>query len=344
MTCAQDPWRKPVDPLGDALHLVRLSGVFYCRSEMSAPWGLELPPFNDSMMFHVVTSGHGWLMVEGAEPCALRPGDFALVPHGEGHRLMSGPGVRAGRLFDLPRELVSDRYEILRHGGGGAATTVICGVVRMDHPAARRLVALLPKVIRIDARDGDDRDWMLSTLNVLAAEARELRAGGDAVITRLGDILVIQAIRAWMARDPAAHTGWLGALRDRQLGRAMAAIQRDPTHAWTLVALADAAGMSRSAFAARFTELVGEPPMRYVARWKMETALMWLREDDAPLSALAQRCGYESEAAFSRAFKRVMGVAPGAVRREQRRGSTLPHDDAAAAAPGPLRSSSVIAG
>jgi AraC-like DNA-binding protein len=158
-------------------------------------------------------------------------------------------------------------------------------------------------------------EWIASTLRFMAAEAREPRLGGETVITRLADILVIQAIRSWIEQDPAAQTGWLGALRDPQIGRAISLIHRDPARAWTVASLADEVAMSRSAFAARFAELVGEPPMRYVARWRMHAAVTWLREDDATLGELALRLGYQSEAAFSRAFKRFTGLSPGAVRR-----------------------------
>jgi AraC-like DNA-binding protein len=310
----KDPW-TPVDALGEALHFLRMSGVFYCRSEFTAPWGLALPPMQGCLMFHVVTSGPCWIEVAGAEQRLLQPGDLALVPHGEGHRLVSEPGTTAARLFDLPREQVSERYEILRHGGGGAATNLVCGAVRFDHPAARHLVALLPRIITVEAWISPEMDWIQSTVRFMAAEARELRPGGETIITRLADILVIQAIRSWMAQDPAAQTGWLGALQDKQVGRAIALIHRDPAQAWTVAALAATVAMSRSAFAARFTELVGEPVMHYVARWRMHVALAWLEEDDAPLADLASRLGYQSEAAFSRAFKRFIGVAPGAVRR-----------------------------
>lgn len=309
-----DPW-NPVDPLGEALHLLRMNGIFYCRSEFTAPWALALPPFKACMMFHVVISGQCWLEVEGAQRCLLRPGDLALVPHGEGHRLVSEAGVPAAELFKLTREMVSDRYEILRHGGGGALTTVVCGVVRFDHPAAHQLIRLLPRLINVDVWSSPEREWIQSTLRFIADEARELRPGGETVITRLADILVVQAIRSWIARDPAAQTGWLGALRDKQVGRAIALVHRDPGHNWTVASLATAVGMSRSAFAARFTPLVGEPAMRYVARWKMHAAVMWLKDNDAPLGELASRLGYESEAAFSRAFKRFVGVPPGAARR-----------------------------
>lgn len=306
---------RAVDPLGETLHFLRMSGVFYCRSEFTAPWALALPPFEASMMFHVVTAGQCWLEVEGAEPSLLRPGDLALVPHGDGHRLVGDSSAVAANLFDLPRRMVSDRYEILRHGGGGAPTTVICGVVRFEHPAALHLGRLLPRVISVNAWSSPESEWLQSTLRFIAAEAQDPRPGGETVITRLADILVIQAIRSWIARDPSARSGWLGALRDPQIGRAIAQVHHDPSVAWTVASLAASVGMSRSAFAARFTDLVGEPVMRYVSRWQMHAALMWLREEDASVAEVANRLGYESEAAFSRAFKRVIGVSPGAARR-----------------------------
>jgi AraC-like DNA-binding protein len=304
-----------VDPLGEALHFLHMSGVIYTRSELTAPWACALPALPDCLMFHVVTSGSCWLEVEGIDPRLLQPGDFALVPHGEGHRILSAPGVPAAKLFDLPREQVSERYEILRYGNGGAATSLICGAVRFDHPAAHHLVRLLPKLIYVDAWRSPQMEWIQSTLRLMATEARELRPGGETIITRLADILVIQAIRSWLAEDPSAQTGWLGALHNKQIGRAILLIQRNPARAWTVASLADEVAMSRSAFAARFKELVGESPMQYVTRWRMNLALTWLKEEDAPLSELAGRLGYQSEAAFSHAFKRFIGVSPGAVRR-----------------------------
>lgn len=311
-----DPWTW-VDPLGEALHFLRMSGTFYCRSEFTAPWALALPAMEDCLMVHVVTSGRSWLEVEGIEPILLQPGDLALVPHGEGHRLASEPGIPAGKLFDLPREQVSERFEILRHGGGGAPTSLVCAAVQFDHAAAHRLIKLLPKAISVEASRSPQLDWIQSTLRLMAAEAGELRPGGETVITRLADVLVIQAIRSWIEQDPAAQTGWLGALRDKQIGRAIAMIHRDPSRPWTLASLAAEAAMSRSAFAARFTERVGEPAMQYLARWRMHVAQTWLREGNVRLGELADRLGYQSEAAFSRAFKRLVGISPGAARRRR---------------------------
>jgi AraC-like DNA-binding protein len=311
------PWNA-VDPLGEALHFLRMSGTFYARSELSAPWGLELPPLPGCLMFHVVTAGRCWLETAGGESRCLQTGDLALVPHGEGHRLASEPGAPAAKLFDLPREQLSERYEVIRHGGGGEHTSLVCGAVRFDHPAAHHLLKLLPGIIGVEA-SRSDQEWVQATMRFMAAEARALRPGGETVITRLADILVIQAIRSWIEQDPAAQTGWLGALQDHQIGRAVALIHREPERAWTVASLAAEAAMSRSAFAARFTERVGEPAMRYVARWRMHVASSWLRDGGAPLSDVASRLGYQSEAAFSRAFKRFVGVSPGAVRRVAQR-------------------------
>lgn len=295
--------------------MLRMSGMFYCRSEFTEPWGLELPPFEDSLMFHFVTAGRCWLEVPGAEGRMLQRGDLALVPHGEGHLLASAPHMHGEPLFDLPRQLLSDRYEILRHGGGGSPATVICGAVRFDHPAAHQLVKMLPKVMTIEAASAGPMEWIDSLLRFMASEAQALRPGGETIITRLADILVIQAIRVWLQQDPAARTGWLGALQDPQIGRSIALIQREPARAWTIASLASEVAMSRSAFAARFTELVGEPVMQYVARFRMQVAQAELKDSDVRLAELASRLGYQSEAAFSRAFKRFVGVAPGAIRR-----------------------------
>jgi len=312
-----EPW-APIDPLGEALYFLRMSGTFYSCCEFTAPWALALPPIADSLMFHVVTTGRCWLEVEGSDPRLLQPGDLALVPHGEGHRIASEPGVPGPGLFEAPREELGERFEVIRHGGGGATTSLVCGTAQFDHPAARYLLSLLPRVITADSASSRYGDWIQSTLRLMAAEARELRPGGETVITRLADVLVIQAIRGWIEHDPAAQTGWLRALRDKQIGRALTLIHRNPERAWTLTSLASEVAMSRSALAARFSELVGEPPMHYVLRWRMQLALTWLRERDTGLGELAGRLGYQSEAAFSRAFKRVLGVAPGTVRRGSR--------------------------
>lgn len=302
------------DPLGETLHLLRLNGTLYCRSELTAPWGVELPAFDGQMMFHVITSGHCWLEVEGEQPRLLQQGSLALVPHGNGHSIRSHPTADAEPLFDIPVEQVSERYEIMRYGGGGDLTQLTCGVVRFDHVAGQQLIAQLPKVLQIDTWEDEDGSWLQSTLRFIAREARELRPGGETVITHLADILIIQAIRSWIDSAPEADQGWLAALRDDQVGKALAAIHREPDKDWTVASLAKEVGMSRSGFSARFTNLVGESAKRYLTQWRMQLARTQLQQSSDSLSVLAERLGYQSEAAFSRAFKRVFGVPPGSVR------------------------------
>jgi len=315
------PW-KPVDPLGETLHYLHMSSTFYTRSEFTAPWGLALPSFPDCLMFHVVINGRCWLEVEGADPYLLHPGVLALVPHGEGHQLLSEPNVPTAKLFDLPSEQISERYEIIRHGQGGEPATLICGTVRFEHPSAHQLIRLLPRLICVEVWQSPQMEWIQSTLHLMAFEAKAMRPGGETIITRLADILIIQTIRSWMAKDPLAKTGWLAALQDKQVGSAILLIQRDPGRRWTVESLADEVAMSRSAFAARFKELVGDPPMQYISRWRMNLALSSLKNENVSLGELAYRLGYQSEAAFSRTFKRIIGFSPGAARMNKHKDKT----------------------
>lgn len=310
------PWSAS-DPLGEVLHALRMTGTFYCRSELTAPWGLALPPLEGCLWFHVVTSGRCLLKVDGeAAAQVLVPGELALVPHGAGHTLVSEPGAPTPQVQSLSREQLGERYEVLRHGGGGTLTALVCGAVSFEHPAAHQLVRLLPPLLHVQASGAPERAWLQSTLLLMAAESERPRPGGETVITRLADVLVIQAVRAWMeTRQRTTQTGWLGALQDRQVGQALCCIHREPERDWTVASLARKAGMSRSAFAARFTRLVGEPAMHYLARWRMHVAEDLLRRGELGLGEAAGRLGYQSEAAFSRAFKRVVGVPPGQVRR-----------------------------
>jgi AraC-like DNA-binding protein len=309
------PLRPRADPLGEALHFLRMNGAFYSHARLTAPWGMSLEPMPGYMWFHVPTAGELWVDASAIDPVRVRPGELVLVPHGEGHRLRSEPGAATPDVHELDLEWVSDRYEIIRHGGGGDPTTLICGAVRFDHPVARNLVEILPPSIHIQASESPQVERMQSTLALLAAEARETRPGGEAVITRLADILVIQAIRSWLETDPAARTGWLGAVNDPQIGHAISLIHAEPERAWTVASLAQATAMSRSAFAARFSRLVEQPAMEYVTRWRMQVAAEALREGGPSVAEVADQLGYRSEAAFARAFKRVLGVPPGAVRR-----------------------------
>ncbi|MBQ1050891.1 AraC family transcriptional regulator [Micromonospora sp. C51] len=303
------------DPLGETLHLLRLTGTLYCRAELTAPWGVAVPALPGCMTLQVVTAGRCWLEADGVEPRLVGPGSLTLIPHGIPHRFRSDPQASTEALFSIPVQRFSERYEIMRYGGGGELTQVTYAVLRLDHVAAQRMVAQLPTVLHLDRFD-DETGWLHSTLRFVASEAQALRPGGETMLTRLADVLVIQTIRAWLDAAPEARQGWLAALRDPQIGRALTALHRTPERDWRVTDLAREAGMSRSAFAARFTALVGEPVMRYVAAWRLQLAHDHLGRSDEPLPVVARRFGYQSEAAFCRAFKRAYGVPPGRLRRE----------------------------
>ncbi|EDQ32731.1 AraC-type DNA-binding domain-containing protein [Hoeflea phototrophica DFL-43] len=322
------------DPLAETLHMLRLTGALYCRGELTAPWAVAIPKLDGVMTFMVVTSGACWLELEGHEPRFLRQGSLALIPHSTPHVLSSAKGLAGAPLFDLPVEKVSERYEVLRHGGGGELTRSMYGVVRFDDVAAEHLLKLLPEIIMIDSWDDQTGGWLQSTLRFIANEAITLKPGGETVITRLSDVVVIQAIRSWLETSPSADTGWLKALRDPQVGKTLALMHREPGHDWSVETLASRAGMSRSAFAARFSELVGETPLKYLTKWRMRVARNRLIDTSDALAVISNDLGYQSEASFCRAFKRVFGQPPGSIRRAEasRSGSILPASPAANAA------------
>ena len=304
------------DPLGASLHLLRLEGTFYSRGELTSPWSISVPPLDRLLSFIVVTSGRCWLVLDGQQPIRLEQGSLALIPHPTPHRVCSDPELPPLPLFDIPVEKVSERFEVMRHGGGGEVTRTMYGCIRFDHVAAQHLIRHLPNVIRIDSWEEESSSWLQSTLRFIAREASQLRPGGETVITRLADVVVIQALRAWLDSAPEAESGWLAALRDPQIGGALSMIHKDPGAKWSLEGLARAVGMSRSAFVARFSAMVGSAPMAYVTHWRMNLARARIVEKSAPLSTIALDLGYQSEAAFCRAFKRHFSVSPGSLRRD----------------------------
>jgi len=295
------------------LHFLKLSSVFYCRSELAGDWGIDLPPLEGTMMIHIAAAGTCKLSSGGHE-ITLKQGELALVPHGDGHRILSMEGKSAINIFDLERKQISHCYEELIIEGQGEKTLLLCGVIRMEHPGSRYLVKALPSLIHLQQSQIAFSNWLEPTLQIISSEAKRPMLGGETIITRLADILVIQAIRTWIALHPQ-QKGWLTALCDPKIGKALLLLHNTPGHPWTIEEVGKQTGMSRAALALRFHKLVGEPMLTYLTRWRMYCAFVSIRDGQHNIPELAESLGYQSEAAFRRTFKKVIGTTPGETRR-----------------------------
>ena len=301
-----------MDPLTDILLDLRLESSFYARSELRAPWGLSFSA-TDGPSFHMIVTGRCCLRID-ADRIPLEAGDLVLLPHGNEHQIADPPEGRAIPLASLPSERVGQNAALLCYGGNGPVALLICGGVRFAGPLVHPLLELLPRVLLLkrDEQEGTHA-WLDATLTMLGAEALSLRPGSVAVMTRLADILVLQTIRAWLERDEDRQVGWLRALRDPDIGRALVLIHRSAEEPWSVASLAREVNLSRSVFSERFSRLVGMSPMQYVTRWRMSLASSWIREERMSASEAAHRLRYSSEAAFSRAFKRYLRIPPGSL-------------------------------
>ena len=304
----------PADSLGEALNLLRLSETTYYYADLSAPWAFRMPSIPK---FHFLTSGRCWVKVGRAEAFLVEAGDFFVVPHGKGHLIASDPEARLLDIAALSCSRVSNRLSAFRHPGQGAKTTMICGDLNFTHPAAGHLISCLPNVMHVKATGNLAMEWIHASTRFMLVETKDMRPGSEALITRLADVLVVLAIRSWIEQNPQELKGWVTGLQDRRVSMAIALMHQSPERDWTVGELAEAAAMSRSAFSARFTELVGEPAMKYLTRWRMHLASTHLRDGNRTIDEIATQLGYGSGPAFSRAVKRFYGKWPGALRASQ---------------------------
>jgi AraC-like DNA-binding protein len=255
------------------------------------------------------------IQAEGSEAIEVRTGEIVLLPHNDSHcfgsELNLAP-VPAGEVIQPPQDGGLAR---IVHGGGGEGTQLLCGFLGCDTPFSP-LLAGLPKMLKLDVKTTASGAWIESTFRFAASEIAAGRLGSSTVIAKLSELLFVEAVNQFVANLPAERRGWLAGLRDPQVGRALASIHARPTEEWTAESLAHEVGMSRSAFAQHFSSLVGQPPMQYLATWRMHLAAQRLREGRNSVAQIAFGIGYDSEAAFSRAFKRQFGTSPGTWRRQ----------------------------
>lgn len=320
-----------MDPLSDLLRVVRLDGAFFYAVEAAEPWSVEavaakelspriMPAAEHLISYHILTEGRCYGGLVGEEPVELLPGDVIVFPHGDAHVMSSGRGLRTGP--DLFTSIPTRYPHTVRLGDGGPpAASLVCGFLGCDRRPFNPLLAALPR--RMHMR-GMSNAWLDGFTRRLTEETRLGRAGADGVLTRLAELMFIEVLRRYLEELPPGQTGWLAGLRDEMVGRVLALLHGRPGHPWTLAELAREAASSRSNVARRFAELVGQPPMQYLTHWRMQVAANLLAQSGAKLAAIGAEVGYDSEAAFSRAFKKATGLAPGAWREARRPSVILP--------------------
>jgi len=314
-----------VDALSNVLRAAQLSGGVFLHAEFTAPWCVAvsvtpqfcapfLGPAATLIPYHYVVEGEFDAALEGEQRRKLRRGELVLFPRNGSHLLGSDLALPPVRASDVMAPALGGLYSI-RHGGGGAATTVICGFLGCDSAQADIVVAALPAMMTLSVDEAGSAEWIRSTFEYAAHEVASGGPGSATVLAKLSELLFVEAIRRHIETLPAEQTGWLAGLRDPQVARALALMHGDVARPWTVEELGREAGMSRSALAERFSRLIGMAPMHYLARWRLQTAAQQLKGSSASLAQVANQAGYDSEAAFSRAFKKSFGSSPAAWRR-----------------------------
>ncbi len=302
-----------MDVLTDVLRTFELKGWLSSRRELASPWRYDFAPSKDSV-FHILAFGEAHLEVEGeAEPILVENGDVLLFPTGHPHTLYDAPTSPLTRLVHLDYN-PQRGYEVVFREGAEPKPLLLCGAFHFDYPSNFPLLNRLPQLIHIRGTQGRMEEGFADIVRMLARESASQRHGADVMLNRLTELLFIQVIRLWIDQKPEASVGWVGALRDQPISAALGLIHQSPERRWRVQELAEAAALSRSAFSARFTELVGEPPMTYLTRWRMLRATRLLK-NEVSMETIADQLGYESEAAFRKAFKREVGIPPAQYRK-----------------------------
>jgi AraC-like DNA-binding protein len=323
-----------MDALSEALRGVRITGAVFVHGEFTAPWGTSSPPSSTVapqlapgtehlIFFHLVTEGRATARVE-KEELALEAGDIVVIPHGHAHAISNGRGYRLYDSTRFLRESVAGEIRHERAGGGGELTRLVCGYFGCERHAERMFLAGLPSLFKVSVRGDATGAWIERSIQHSLDQAASERAGRAALLAKLSEALFMETLCRYMEELPPERTGWLAAARDAAVGRALACLHREPARAWSLDELARAAGVSRTVLVERFTHFLGQPPLAYLARWRHQLAARLLETSDRNVLQVAMDVGYESEAAFSRAFRREFGVPPARYRRRHREGQDQP--------------------
>jgi len=318
-----------MDALSDVLKSVRLEGAVYLNAEFTAPWCIRgecsVPSVRQRLVgaehvvfFHFLTEGDCKVrLTSGGEVHQVNAGDLILITQDDPHLLGSDIRLAPVDTDNLlgAATVTDDDFVHLRYGGGGDLTRFVCGFLACSRSVCRPLLDALPRVVRIPIGDGPASLQLRELLRMGVRESSALRPGAESMLAKLSELMFVEAIRRYAENLPPGGQSWLAGVRDKQIGRALGLLHAEPTRTWTVDDLARAVALSRSAFAERFAALVGEPPMQYLMRWRLALAAQALRSGGDAIIRIAERSGYESEAAFSRAFKREFGTPPALWRR-----------------------------
>ena len=317
-----------MDALSQTLSVVRMTGAIFINARFTAPWCYRSPSAASAasilepnaeriVIFHFITDGECFVEMPDGSITHLRAGDVVIFPGGEAHRMSSQPGLAAAAPARKLEDVLARRPRRLSYGGGGAATRVVCGYMACDERLARMLLDGLPSPTRVNVRGLRGSSWLEASLDYAMQEARSPRPGGHVVLSKLAEVLFIEVLRLFSQEARPAQRGWLAGVSDRLVGAALKAMHAQPAHPWTIENLARHAGTSRSVLAERFQELVGTAPMQYLTQWRMLLAASLLSRSRAPLSSIAEQVGYQTDTAFSRAFRREYGAPPATWRRSR---------------------------
>jgi AraC-like DNA-binding protein len=318
-----------MDALSEALRAVQVTSALFFSGEFSAPWRFvtaaqqkiapTLSPGSEHLvLFHLVTEGQATARTEGCDDIALRAGEIVVLPNGDRHELWAGQGAKLFPSTRLAPKLSRGELAQEKWGGGGQVTRIVCGYLGCELQAKRLFLSGLPAMFKVNVRGGTTGPWIENAIRHLVGGAEAQRPGRPVVTAKLAESLFMETLCRYMDELPPERSGWLAGARDPVVGQALAQIHRDPARAWTLQDLARATSSSRTVLTERFTRLLGEPPATYLARWRLQLGARLLLTTDSKVLRVASDVGYESEAAFNRAFKNAFGVPPARYRKTER--------------------------
>jgi len=318
-----------MDALSEVLKVIKLEGAIFYNGEYSAPWSFKAPPARvivpyfaerggHVIFYHLLTEGQCVAGLEDGQRVSVSAGEIVIFPHGDAHIMSSGSGSDPVDYENYLHRIFGQGLTSARLGGGGEITRFVCGYMACDAQLSGKMLAGLPSILKVPIRNDVAGQWLESSIRLSVGQTCAEGAGSEAVLSKLSEVLFVEALRRYMHNAPSEQTGWLAAARDPEIGKTLALLHQKPAEPWTIATLAREVGISRSVLAVRFRHYMGEPPMSYLIRWRLQLGARMLKSSSRSVAEIAEEVGYESEAAFNRAFKREFEVPPARYRNNSR--------------------------